>query len=161
MTTPDRGLGAQQALGVVSLAADPAGRRAGRARILLLPWSGSFWGESGKLWAFIVRLEQVVGEVKQGTLWWSLCSSHLSCFPLCPQGFVPLSVPREDGLVSSTAPGQQPCIELFSIFRLLLFLHEYLPSSPLCFCRSLPSSWTGRKKQLGFWEVFTHPCRLW
>lgn len=92
VTTPARGVGAQQPLGIVSLAANPAGWRAGRARTQPLPWSGSFWRESGKLWPFIVELEQEVGEVKQVTLWWSLCSSHLSCFsPLAPQGFIFLS----------------------------------------------------------------------
>lgn len=49
---------------------------------------------------------------------WSQALLHLSHFsPLAPQGFVPLSVSREDGLVSSTAPAQKPCIELFSVFR--------------------------------------------
>lgn len=60
-----------------------------------------------------------------------------------------LSVPREDGLVPSTATAQQPSIELFSIFKLHLFLHEYLHSSPFCFCWSLPSRWTGQKEAAG------------
>lgn len=67
-----------------------------------------------------------------------LCSSELT-----------LSVPREDGLVSSTGTAEQPCIELFSIFKLHLFLHEYIHPSPFCFWGSLLSCWTGQKEAAG------------
>lgn len=44
-----------------------------------------------------------------------------------------LSVSREDGLAFSVAAGQQPCLKLFSVLKLLLFLHEHLNSSSLSF----------------------------
>lgn len=66
------------------------------------------------------------------------------CFPELTQ-----SVPREDGLVSFTASGQQSCVDLFSVFKLLLFVQEYVHSSPFCFCWSLPSCWTGQEEAAG------------